>query len=423
MADFDLAVVGGGPAGIAAAVAAADAGRSVVMLDEAPRPGGQVWRHLDEEPPAAARPWLRRLSQSSAEVRSGVAVVDLVREAEGQGGRFTLVCRAPGGPQRVHATSLVLATGARERFVPFPGWTLPGVIGIGGAHALLESGVDFGGKRVVLSGSGPLLLSVAAGLSGAGARVLLIAEQAAAGRVLRFGAGLWRTPARLWEAGRYRLGVSRAPYRLGSWVTRAVGEDRLEGVEVVVGGKQRSISCDILCTGFGLVPDLTLPRLLGCDVADGAVQVDRLQQSSVEGVWCAGETTGIGGADAALLEGRVAGLAASGAVREAEALTRRRDRARGFARALEEAFRPREELRRLPDADTIVCRCEDVRFGALNPEWEGRQAKLYTRAGMGACQGRMCGPAMEHLFGWPPGVGRIPASVATVDTLADAGDA
>lgn len=420
MAEFDLVVVGAGPAGIAGASAAASAGRRVVVLDESPRPGGQVWRHLGKEPPAAARPWLRRLASSGAEVRSGVAVVDLLRETAGS---FALTCRSAAGAQVVRGRSMLLATGARERFLPFPGWTLPGVIGVGGAHALLESGVDFCGKRVVLGGSGPLLLSVAAGLERAGARVVLVAEQAPRGRVLRFGAGLWRAPAKLWEAGRYRLQARRAPYRLGSWVTRAIGEHRLEGVEAVVRGETRFFACDLLCTGYGLVPDLTLPRLLGCAVEGGAVQVDPLQRTSIEGVWCAGESTGIGGAEAALLEGRIAGLAAGGRVQEAEALGRRRLRARQFSRLLEETFRPRPELRELAESETIVCRCEDVCIGALDPGWDGRQAKLYTRLGMGACQGRVCGPAVQHLFDWSPGVGRIPASVATVNVLADAGEA
>lgn len=455
----DVAVVGGGPAGIAAAVAAAEAGRRVLLVDEAPRPGGQIWRHREGEAPAAAVPWLARLNRCGAELRSSTAVVDVevaraeqvcVQQASGDqvhgeqapggqacGGRahgehsageyasaarIRLLAEGEVGAERIDAHAVVLATGARELFLPFPGWTLPGVVGVGGAQALLKSGTSFAGRRVVLAGSGPLLLPVSAALARAGASIQLVAEQAPARRVGAFAAGLWREPRRLLEAVRYRLGAETGPYRTGSWVLRARGRDRVEEVDVWVRGRTRTISCDLLCIGFGLVPNLALARLLGCVVADGAVQVDELQRTSVHGIWCAGEGTGIGGVEAALAEGFIAGAAAAGRPELASSFIPARDRARRFARRLRDTFALCPELKTLADDETTICRCEDVARGALRSEWSGRQAKLYTRIGMGPCQGRVCGPAVHFLYGWTLESGRTPVTVATVGTLAGAAD-
>jgi hypothetical protein len=167
-----------------------------------------------------------------------------------------------------------------------------------------------------------------------------------------------------------------------------------------------SEECDLLACAYGLVPNVELARLLGCALGGAnprVVRVGARQETSVEGIYCAGEPTGIGGLDAALLGGQIAGLAAAGVQSGTpllSSLQRRRDRGRRFAVALDRAFRPRPEVLRLGAPDTIVCRCEDVPMGRIDPAWTARQAKLYTRAGMGACQGRICGPALELLLGW-----------------------
>jgi NADPH-dependent 2,4-dienoyl-CoA reductase/sulfur reductase-like enzyme len=178
-------------------------------------------------------------------------------------------------------------------------------------------------------------------------------------------------------------------------------------VTLTDGKRAIEATCDLLACGFGLVPNLELPRLLGCAVSRGAVIVDGSQRSSDPAVFAAGEACGVGGAELALVEGEIAGRVAVGAAVPAQ-LLRQRGRLRAFARGLEAAFAPRAELHALAHPETVVCRCEDVPRGRLHPAWTPRQAKLYTRAGMGPCQGRVCGGALELLFGWPPDTVRPP---------------
>lgn len=423
--EADVVIIGAGPAGIAAGARIAEAGLRVVVLDESSNVGGQIWRHRPGTAhPPAAREWIDRLVLSGATILCGASVVGLRPSAAGEeGARFVVTAERENAPLVVAAMSVVLATGARERFLPFPGWTLPGVIGVGGAQALLKSGLSFAGKRVVIAGSGPLLLPVAAALAGDGAEVTLVAEQAARASVLRFAASLWRKPAALLQAARYRAGFLRTPYATGTWVAAAHGDGRLDAVTVTNGRTTRRIPCDLLCSAYGLVPNTQLARLLDCDVAAGRVVVNERQETSRAFVFCAGETTGVGGVDLALVEGEIAGLCAAGRSADARALQRRRAGLGAMADAMELAFAPRHELRGVATPETIVCRCEDVALGAIGASWTTRQAKLYTRAGMGPCQGRVCGAALEFLFDWPADAVRTPAEPALLSTLlADAGN-
>lgn len=406
----DVVVVGAGPAGIAAAVHAAEAGARTLLLDAGAHGGGQIWRHRGT-PPAAARPWLERLERCAATHLRQAAVIDVA-------GERSLLVEQDGHALRVDWQRLVLATGARERFLPFPGWTLAGVLGAGAAQALLKAGGRFEGSRVVVAGSGPLLLAVAAALSQAGARVVGIVEQAPLARLLGFAAGLWSRPAKLIEGLGYRLATFRAPFEAGAWVTRAEGREGVERVRVSDGHREWSWECDVLACGYGLVPSLELPRLLGCAEDERGLVLDDAQQTSLPGVFACGELGGIGGLDQALVTGAIAGLSAAGRPLP-ETLRRARESERRFARALEDAYALREELRSLADPTTLVCRCEDVARGQLDPAWCSRQAKLYTRAGMGPCQSRVCGPALGFLFGWGPDAVRPPLEPTALSTLED----
>lgn len=410
-----IAVIGAGPAGIAAAAVAAESGQRVVVIDECPAPGGQIWRHSAEWGlQGEARNWVTRLERSGATVRTSTVVVDIRRLGDAN---FQLHTVHEGIGSMVRASRVVLATGARELFLPFPGWTLPGVIGVGAAQALLKSGMSVRNRRVVIAGSGPLLFPVAATLRHAGARLQMVAEQAPPSAVRRFATGLWNQPGILLQAIRYRTGFLGAPYRTGTWVVAAEGNGKLERVTLTNGRTQWTSECDLLCAAFGLVPNVELARLAGCRLQDGFVATDDEQETSVEGGYAAGEPTGIGGVDMALAEGAVAGYAAAGRSNEGRAWALRRDRHRKYVAALADGFQLRPELRQLATAETIVCRCEDVRLNALNPEWTMRQAKLYSRVGMGPCQGRVCGAALQHLYGWAPEVPHAPVEPVPVSAL------
>jgi D-hydroxyproline dehydrogenase subunit alpha len=411
-----VVVVGGGPAGIAAAALAAESGASVLLIDENATLGGQIWRRdVRRGRTRTAERWLARLARSGARVELGMSVVDANREADGD---FDVLAAREAESVRIRTGSVVICTGARERFLPFPGWTLPGVLGVGGAQALIKSGMDVRGRRVVVAGSGPLLLAAAAGIARAGGRVVCIAEQATPSRVARYAAGLWRSPSLLLHAGAYRAVTGRARYAWGHWVARADGGERLERVALTDGRRETAVPCDLLCTGYGLVPDDRLARLLGCAVEAGAVRVDAVQRTTVPGVYAAGEPTGIGGVAMAIAEGVVAGLAAGGreeAAVQGGALVRRH---RGAATRLEAAFALRAELRSLPAPDTILCRCEDVPFGDVALDGGFRRARLHHRIGMGACQGRVCGDALGWLTDWPAEPVRPPLVPVPLASLA-----
>jgi NADPH-dependent 2,4-dienoyl-CoA reductase/sulfur reductase-like enzyme len=386
-----VVVVGAGPAGVAAACRAAEQEAKVLVLDDNPAVGGQIWRG------EAAEPWLARLRRSGAEVRCGVDVVDE---------------RVLGLGKKV-----ILATGARELFLPFPGWTLPGVFGVGGLQALVKSGLEVVGKRVVVAGSGPLLLAVASLLRKRGASVAWVAEQAAWGALAGFAAGMWRQPGKVWQGLEYQLSLLGVPFAAGCWVEAAMGAGRLERVRLRRGGEVFEEPCDFAAVGYGLVGNVELAALLGCAVEDGRVRVNEWQETTVDGVYAAGELTGIGGVELSLVEGEIAGLAACGLERLAERRFERRAGARRFAGDLGRAFALRAELKELAGAETIVCRCEDVRHGELAGRDGWREAKLQTRCGMGPCQGRVCGGAAEFLYGWRNASARPPVFPATIENL------
>jgi NADPH-dependent 2,4-dienoyl-CoA reductase/sulfur reductase-like enzyme len=410
--EADVVVVGAGPAGVAAAAHAAEAGARTLLLDTYPRPGGQIWRHRDG-PPAAARGWLARLARSGAERLAGATVIDA------EPGR--LLVEQDGAARRVGFAHLVLATGARELFLPCSGWTLPGVVGVGGAQAMLKAGARFEGRRVVVAGSGPLLVAVAAALAQAGARLVGVAEQAPLARLAGFASALWRSPGKAVEALGYGARLAGIPFRAGSWL-RAV-EPRGEGLRAVVtdGRRERTWDADVIACGYGLVPNLELPRLLGCDTRDERVLADAEQRTSVKGVLAAGELCGVAGVDHALVTGAIAGLAAAGR-RPPEALVRRGQSERAFGARLARAFALRDELRALALPETLVCRCEDVARGRCADMASLREAKLATRAGMGPCQGRVCGPALAFLRGWPADTARPPLVPAPIGVLAGPGE-
>ena len=399
--DTEILVVGSGPAGITAAAIAATHGRQVLLLDDNLAPGGQIWREAttgqEENSDKVKRKTLLALRVSGARVFSGWSVFDAPRPGTVRAiyENYSSTHTADIAYER-----LVLATGARERFLPFPGWTLPGVFGAGGLQALARGGYAVAGKRIVVAGSGPLLLPVAAHLRQMGARVTTVAEQASRRQLASFSAFLSRQPAKLIEGLQYRAATGGSIYRLGCWPLAALGTEKVEGVRLTDGQRTWDEPCDLLACGFHLVPNTELAALLGCALRDGFIEVDEIQQTSVTDVFAAGEPTGIAGLESALLTGTIAGLAAAGKLEEAKALQPRRQKLERFRARLKTAFALRPELLALAQPDTIVCRCEDVTFEALKACDNWSDAKRQTRCGMGPCQGRVCGPATEALFAW-----------------------
>jgi NADPH-dependent 2,4-dienoyl-CoA reductase/sulfur reductase-like enzyme len=425
MKHADVIIVGAGPAGIAAATAAARHGRSVFLLDDNPAAGGQIWRGGIEAPKQRANQGenakkgsaLHQLTKSGATLLFGYRVFD----APASGTLHALRETADNAEVvALQYDKLILATGARERFLPFPGWTLPGVFGAGGLQALVKGGFPVQGKRVAVAvaGSGPLLLAVAVHLQQYGAHVTSIAEQAPMSQLAPFAASLWSHPAKIWQGIGYRAALGKTPYRTGCWPVAALQNEAtgvLKSVRLTNGTKTWEEPCDLLACGFHLVPNTELAALLGCNLRGDFVIVDEQQQTSVANIYCAGEPTGIAGLDAALLQGEIAGLACAG---QPTGSARARNAAeKKFASRLETAFRLRPELRLLASPETIVCRCEDVTYGNLAARTGWTDAKLQTRCGMGPCQGRICGPATQTLFGWTPKSVRPPLFPVPVSAL------
>jgi NADPH-dependent 2,4-dienoyl-CoA reductase/sulfur reductase-like enzyme len=416
MRHAEVLVVGAGPAGISAATAAAQCGKRVFVLDDNATPGGQIWRGgLSAAPQPSAK--LRAISAfqaSGATLLPARRVVDATQPKTLQ----TLVENADGArTESFTFEKLILATGARERFLPFPGWTLPGVFGAGGLQALVQGGFDVRGKRIVVAGSGPLLLAVAAHLRTAGAKISCVVEQSPLRQIIPFAASLWSHPAKLLQGAGYRAALAGTPYRTGCWPVSASGNGCLDSVRLTDGTRTWNEPCDLLACGFHLVPNTELAALLGCAMKDGFVSVDSQQRTSVNDIFCVGEPTGIAGVDAAQTQGAIAGLSAADAREQASRLRPLAARHEHFAQRLAAAFQLRNELRSLAAPGTIVCRCEDVTFAQLQPRTSWTDAKLQTRCGMGPCQGRGCGPAVETLFGWQVSSVRPPIFPVPVSAL------
>ena len=428
MTRTQVLVVGAGPAGITAATAAAENGLRVIVLDDNLAAGGQIWRSstVQEDPSqdlggARKRVALERMTRAGVEVMTGRSVFGINTTGRSR----TLQASAPAGViEHYQFDHLILATGARERFLPFPGWTLPGVFGAGGLQALVKSGYPIARKRVVVAGTGPLLLAVAAHLAGDGAQVSAVMEQSPLHKLVPFAASLWSQPSKMLQGARYRAKLRKARYRIGTWVVEAIaatGSQQLSAVRVTDSRRTWIEPCDLLAIGYHLVPNTEIAALLGCAFAGDFVRVDSTQRTSIPCVFCAGEPTGIGGLEAALLQGEIAGLTCAN--RATDALQGRALKERAFSRRMEAAFALRAELRSLPRPETIVCRCEDVAFGSLCGHTSWTDAKLRTRCGMGPCQGRVCGPAIDYLLGWKPVSVRQPLFPVPLDALCTPADA
>lgn len=421
MTDLDrtprVAIIGAGPAGLAAASALVGGGVACAVFDDNPQAGGQYFRQLppglaptgrDPVPrDARAHGSLEVLSHPLVTHHAGTTVWSVPEP-------LTLAYAGPRGSGRFQANAIVVAAGAHDRPCPFPGWTLPGVISAGGCLNLLKGQALLPGRRVAVIGNGPLLLVAAHSLTKAGAEVVLVAEAVLATRQsARALGGLLAAPGLLAKGLSYRaaLRLSGAVYREGWVAAEAQGDDRVEAVTVArlgaEGRPDRSdtlrIDVDALVVGYGLMPSGELARMLGCrhryDRDRGGWLVERSDslETDIPGVHVVGDAAGIGGAEIALAEGELVGAVladrlgrgstAPGGVR------RKLARLERFRVALEAVYRLPHALD-LATPDTIVCRCEDVtkeRIAERARSGSGLAAiKVETRASMGRCQGRNC---------------------------------
>ncbi len=439
MREAEIVIVGGGPAGLTAALEAATAGGEVVLIDEYPTLGGQYYKQLPDD----FR--LHSAKAEGAELSEGAATIDRLRASKVETlagvlvwGIFedrTLALYRSDATERVRARQLILAPGAQEVPVAFPGWTLPGVMMGGAAQGLLVSQRILPGERVVMAGAGPLQLKVASQFVEAGAEVAAVLEASSKPPMSMENAlrafGHW---GKMREGLDYWLKLKKAgvPYHAHQVPVRALGTTQVEAVVVaevdaewrVVPGTERTIEADTLCLSYGFLPAVQLPRLAGCRIqyeADSGGWMtwhDQNQETSVPGVYVAGEVGGIGGADVAEEEGRLAAIAAlralnkvplNGLRKEEEKSRVRLAEARKFAQLTRDMMRLKPALFDLPTGETIVCRCEEISVDAVRAAIaEGeptlRGVKIRTRAGMGYCQGRMCGYLISQLIARQTGI-------------------
>ena len=438
--DCEVLVIGAGPAGLQAALSAAHSGAQVVVLDERASLGGQYFK----QPSTHFSVREERLDHQYREGR------ELMHSLDDAGVQFRLSTRvwgaAPGG--EVYATSadrrlllkarsLILASGAYERGVPFPGWTLPGVMTTGAAQTLLRSYLVAAGNNILVSGNGPLNLQVAAELTRANVDVVAVAETAPLWRpsnIAHLARMMVAAPAYGREGLSYVTDLlkARVPILARSAIIEAQGEGRVEVAIVAkldkfgyaVPGSEKSFSVDSVCVGFGFIGSSELARSLGCshhiDASSGSVVIerDRNGRTSAQGVWVIGDGGSVKGAQVAQSMGKLAGADAASCVGATRGSGDRHETARNvqilsrqekFQRSLWQQFKAPRLVDQLATPATIICRCEEITLAEVDASldsWTGSAGSLkrVTRAGMGKCQGRYCSPILTELAARVTGV-------------------
>ncbi len=435
----DVAIVGGGPAAQAAALKLAGRGLDIRIIDEQQQPGGQILRqpvHPTNEKPdwakdrAYARAWteLDRF-RACKDLRwiGGTSVIAIDRWEDLF--RLHLSGETAGA---LRARKVLIATGCYDLPIPVPGWTTPGVFSAGGLQTLLKSHAMVPGSAVVLFGTHPLMLVLAEQLraSGATVKAVLFAQRKSAmlSAALRHARGVMANTAPLLAAAQYmrRLSSAGVPVLFGASVERLCADgdgSRLTAIRYARDGSAHEIACDVAAMCYGFAPQSDLPRAAGASAirlaSPGGWRIahDDEMQTSVPGLYVAGEAGGVAGADAALLSGAIAGLAigmalgvlqTAPAAREIRVLRRQHQSLKRFADMLQHIANPLTHLP-VPDAETILCRCEDVSFGAVDqaiadaqrfgPDAGPSAIKLRCRVGMGQCQGRGCEHSLLRRMG------------------------
>ena len=419
---YDVVVIGAGPAGLAAAANAAEAGLSTLLLDENAGPGGQVFHAIASTP-------VKQRDQLGADYWAGADLVEAVRASGAEiiqratvwslDRNLDIGISVGGASAFVKAKRVILATGALERPFPIPGWTLPGVMTAGAAQTMLKSSALVPDGRTVIAGQGPLLWLLAAQILRLGGRIdriLDTTERRNYFAALPHAFAFLTSPYFAKGFAMMREVRAKVPVVSGVSELAAAGDGQLATVSYVAGNRRETMAADLLLLHQGVVPNVNLAMAAGVEHRWDDRQLcwspvlDPNGNSSVEGIAIAGDGAGIGGAGVAVLRGRIAARAAVDALAPAAAAKLKSmatlrtelaqaERGRAF---LDTLFRPAPQFR-IPSGDTIVCRCEEVTatdildavaIGATGPN----QLKAYRRTGMGPCQGRLCGLTVTELM-------------------------
>jgi len=438
----EIAVIGAGPAGVSAAVAAAGAGAKVTLIEEVARPGGQYYK----QPAASLHPHPRSVPHSLADnLQHGRELIAGLKHPNIDLRCNTLVWNitpdraldlyGPKGAERLQAKKVIVAAGAYERIVPFSGWTLPGVTTVGAAQLMLKGQGVLIGQKILIAGTGPLLQLAAVQLLEAGAEVAAIVE-------LQSQVGFFANASKLFGqwgkigqgmANQKRLMEGGVPIKYGYAAARALGSNQVEGAVIAkvdsagrpVSGSEETIVVDTICINFGFTPATELTRLAGCEqrfdpnFASFATVTNPDFETSVRGIFAVGEVRGIGGVEAALLEGQIAGAVAArqlGYQADGQDVRKEWQKARASVESLGAMFAVKPGLfESIPD-EVLVCRCEEVTAGALRSAARSgattlNSLKAWNRCGMGRCQGRTCGPAAAQIIAAE--IGSNPESAGT----------
>lgn len=427
MKPVDLLIVGSGPAGMSAAVTARRAGLDVLVIDEQPAPGGQIWRDIEtvaatERAGLLGAAYLEGCTAAEAFRASGAAYQPGSQLWQIEPGFRAFVTK--GGRARIiEARTILLATGAQERPAPFRGWTLPGILTVGAGQILLKNAGQVPANPVWLAGSGPLMLLYMTQLLKAGGKIAGYLDTTPPGRLtssLRHLPSALRAVGELYKGMKWSLSLRASGVRIIRHVTdiEALGNERLETIRYrTAAGADETIEVDTLLIHEGVIPQLHVALGLGCEVTWRDKQdcyvpkLDAWGETSQPNVFIAGDGAGIAGAKAAALRGEIAALGIArklgqitphAAIKAAKPLRAKLNHQLAIRPFLDALFRPREAIF-VPDDETVVCRCEEVTAREVRAKAHiGRpganQVKAFTRAGMGPCQGRQCGYTVTRIL-------------------------
>ncbi len=428
---YDVVIIGGGLAGLKAAETLSESDLKVALIDENPFLGGQYLRTLPES-------FTDKLLKYKTKVKKeGLKLIEFLNDKRldifanstviGIYEDNKLLFDSFGETKQLNYKNLIISTGARERYLPFPGWTLPGVFSLGAIQVFLKSNGVLPADEITLAGSGPFLYAVAYEILKAGGKVKAIYELKRFGEQLSFSKGLINFPSKIIEAFVYMEEIlsQHVPIKYGRIVIEAEGEEELQRVKIGKLDKERNIieksiktmETELLGIGYGFVPNLETARAAGVEIiyreelGGWIAKVDEELKSNKSNIFLAGELTGIGGAEKSLIEGELAALSLlnslnlikEGDKSRLKSLVNKRKKALNYAKYFNTVYSIPLKLYSLIYDETIICRCENINMKKIREAIELGPAnmnfvKTFTRAGMGNCQGRICGPIIENII-------------------------